>query len=174
MGAINTVKKRFALLALLSTLFCMPAQAAEPSPIGSFGDWKAFYFNDGSGKVCFMSSQPQKQEGKFTKRGEVFFFVTHWEADKKKDVVSISTGYPFKKESQAKVVIDGQTYHMTTDGEMAWANDAETDGRIAASIQKGSSLVIEGTSQRGTLTKDTYSLKGSADAYQAITKECGF
>ena len=39
-------------------------------------------------------------------------------------------------------------------------------------IRKGSKVVVKGTSSRGTLTTDTFSLKGSGNAHDAITKEC--
>jgi len=165
--------KNFLLAAVGFWLLCQPAYAAEPVALGSFGDWKAFHFTGAKGKVCFISSQPQKQEGNFTRRGEVFFFVTHWQDEKNRDVVSISTGYPYKSGSRAKVTIDDKTYEMFTEGEMAWADDTTTDAAISSAIQKGSKLVVEGVSQRGTKTTDTYSLTGTSEAYKAITQECG-
>jgi hypothetical protein len=67
----------------------LPAQAgaSDPSLIGNYGSWKAYSFTDKSGKVCVMNSQPQKQEGNFKKRSQVFFFVTHWPGGKDKNVV---------------------------------------------------------------------------------------
>lgn len=34
-------------------------------------------------------------------------------------------------------------------------------------------MVVRGTSTRGTRTADTYSLKGTGDAYKAISTACG-
>jgi hypothetical protein len=144
-----------------------------PALISTHDAWKAYYFMDKSEKVCFMSNQPRKQEGKFKKRGEVFFFITHWSGDKDKNVVSLSNGYGFKPESQATVKVDGKTYKLFTQGEMAWTKDQPTDDAMTDSIQKGSSMVVKGVSQYGTETTDTYSLKGSAAAFKAVVKECG-
>jgi hypothetical protein len=163
-------------LCALSALLCIqaPALAADARELGQFGKWKALSFDDGSkGKVCFMSAAPDKQEGKFTKRGEVAFFITHWAADQTRDVVSVAIGYPFKKGSSLRVTIDGREYKMATDGEMAWAADSATDRTISEAIRRGSKLVIKGVSARGTETTDTYSLTGSGDAYNKITEACG-
>jgi hypothetical protein len=34
-------------------------------------------------------------------------------------------------------------------------------------------MTVKGMSKRGTLTTDTFSLKGSGEAYDAVSKECG-
>jgi len=150
------------------------SSADNPVLIKAFGDWKAYYFTDQGAKVCFMSSPPEKQEGKFKKRGDVLFFITHWAADKTKNVISVSAGYAYKDESTATVTVDDHDFTLATVGETAWARDSGTDTAIAEAIRKGSSLSVTGTSKHGTKTKDTYSLKGSSAAYEAITKTCGF
>lgn len=163
-------------VALFSVLVSLPvaARAADPVVLGVYGQWKALAFDEAKGKVCFMSAKPKKQEGKFKKRGDVAFFITHWAGEGTRDVISVSIGYTFKKGSTLEVIIDGKTHKMATDGEMAWAADSATDQAIAADVRKGSKLVIKGVSQRGTETTDTYSLEGSGDAYDKISTECGF
>lgn len=163
----------FVLTLLLLPLLAFPAQAADPVVLGTYGPWKALTFDQpGRGKVCFMSAKPQKQEGKFTKRGDVAFFITHWAAEGTRDVVSVSIGYPFKKGSKLTLGIDGRDYSMLTDGEMAWAADSKADKTISEAVRKGSKLTVKATSQRGTTTTDTYDLSGTGDAYKAITDAC--
>lgn len=167
------MKKAFFATLMAATFLGAAAFAADPVELGQHGAWKALTFEeDGRGKVCFMTSKPEKQEGKFTKRGDVAVFITHWAADGTRDVVSVSIGYPFKSGSKLTVTVDGRDYAMATDGEMAWAADSATDKAITDAIRKGSKMAVKGTSQRGTLTTDTYSLKGTGDAYAAITKAC--
>lgn len=154
----------------------------EPRVLGAFADWSAHSFDDASGKVCFMTSKPQKSEAsvKGVNRGNIALFVTHWAGDKTKNVISVSMGYPLKEGTPVTVTIDGKTYALATnlsnkpeEVEMAWAPDQATDDAIAGAIQKGSRMVVKGTSRRGTLTTDTYSLKGTGDAYKAISADCG-
>lgn len=172
----------FILLALF--LLSSLAVAAEnkvssdaPFSLGDFGTWKAYYFidQDTGGKVCFMSSSPEKEEGAYNKnnRGKVLFFVTHWAGEKTSNVVSVSAGYPYKEGSEATVSIDGRDFTLATVNETAWVRDSSTDDTVTAALRKGSTLIIKGVSKRGTATTDTYNLKGSAQAYTAITKACG-
>ena len=155
-------------------LVAIPALAQTPNPIGTFGEWKAYTYDDEGKKVCFMSSKPSKMEASVAKakRGDVFFFVTHWAGEGTKNVISVSSGYPFKDGEQPKVILDGKTFDLFAQGEMAWASDQSQDDAISEGVRRGSSLVVKGTSKRGTKTTDTYSLKGSGDAWKAITKEC--
>ena len=117
-------------------------------------------------------SQPRKQEGQFKKRGEVFFFVTHWPGEEGKNAVSISNGYSFKPDSQVIVTVDGKAFKLFTQGEMAWTKDQATDDAVTAALQEGYSLVVQGVSSHGTATTDTYSLKGSVAAFKAVAEEC--
>jgi len=158
--------------AALATATPPAAGKDAPKLLGSFDSWRAYSFYDKDEKVCFMSAQPKSQKGKFKKRGEVFFFVTHWSASGAKNVVSISNGYTFKTDSQVTVKIDGRTFPFSTQGEMAWTRDPSTDDSIVDAMQKGAHLTVEGTSKFGTETVDTYALKGSGAAYKAVTTAC--
>jgi invasion protein IalB len=152
-----------------------PARAADssaPALLGAYDGWKAYRFKDKGQDVCFMSRAPEKQEGKFSKRDEVLFFVTRWSADKDKNVVSLSNGYTFKKDSTATLEVKGKTFKLFTDGTMAWTKDAAEDDAAVKEIKAGSSMTVKGTSSRGTETTDTYSLKGSGEAYKAILAAC--
>ena len=148
------------------------ADASDPVLIGTYSGWKAYHFQDKAGQVCFMSRQPEKQQGNFKKRGEVFFFVTHWSGEKDKNVVSVSNGYGFKQKSLATLSFKGKKFNLFTQGEMAWTKDQAEDVAVIKELQSGSSMSIKGTSSRGTETADTYNLKGSAEAYKAIIKQC--
>jgi len=149
--------------------------AKDPVSLGTFGAWTAYTFDDGGGKVCFMSSQPIKQEASVqgAKRGAAFMFVTHWAVEKTKNVISISVGYTLRENGSVTLAVDGSNFTLFTQGEMAWTRDQTTDDAISAALAQGSNVTVKGTSWRGTHTTDTYSLQGSADAYRAISQECG-
>ena len=44
---------------------------------------------------------------------------------------------------------------------------------IIKAMRAGNTLVVKGTSSRGTLTTDTYSLKGFTAVHNALNKACG-
>lgn len=119
-----------------------------------------------------MASQPQKAEGNYTRRDEVFALITQRPAEGTKDVFSYITGYTYKPGSDAILKVNGKRFVLFTQGDTGWAPDSETDNEIAKAIKAGSSMVVEGTSSRGTKTTDTFSLKGSTAAYKAIADEC--
>lgn len=148
------------------------AVAAEPRLLGTYSDWSAYVFMEGDSKVCYMASQPSKAEGNYTRRGEVFALITHRPTEGTKNVFSYITGYPYKPGSDATVKIGSTNFTLFTQDETAWAADAAADNKIAATIKRGSKMVIKGTSGRGTLTTDTFGLKGSSAAHEAISKEC--
>ncbi|WP_377808384.1 invasion associated locus B family protein [Azospirillum sp. A29] len=148
-----------------------PAAAADPRHLGTFKDWNAFLFEEKGQKVCYISSQPKKSEPK-AKRGDIYTLVTHRPAEKALDVVSVIVGYPFKKGSEAEVSIDGKDFKLFTDGETAWARDADADRAVTAALRNGKQMVVKGVSGRGTKTTDTYSLAGVGQAYDAINEAC--
>lgn len=168
---------------LTATAFCVatlaaaaaPAQAqtADPEILGSYSDWTSYTYNEDGNKVCYMASQPKKAEGNYDKRGDIFVLVTHRPADGTSDVVSVVAGYDYKDDSDVTANIDGREFSMFTHGERAWARDTATDKEMVKRMRAGRTLIIKGTSERGTETTDTYSLSGFTAAHEAISKACG-
>jgi invasion protein IalB len=165
--------KKSLLLSALLTCFALPAFAAEQVEIGTFGVWSAYTFEENGNTVCYMAANPAKSEGKYSKRGEVVAMVTHRPAENTKNVFSYMAGYGYKKGSDVLITIDGKKFKLFTQNDMAWAADPAADTNLAAALQKGSKMIVEGTSTKGTKTKDTFSLSGSTKAYEAISKACG-
>ncbi len=163
----------FSAALLLAGMSAGSAAAADPRHLGTFKDWNAFAFEENGRKVCYISSQPKKTEPAKARRGDIYALVTHRPSEKTFDVVSIIVGYPFKKGSDGDVAIDGKTFTLFTDGETAWARDAESDRAVTAALRGGRQMVVKGVSGRGTRTTDTYSLDGVSQAYDAINEACG-
>lgn len=148
-------------------------QASEPEQLGQHGDWTAYKFMENNGKVCYMVSQPTKDEGDYQKRGDIFALITHRPAEGSKNVFSYIAGYSYKAGSEVTVKVNNQSFTLFTQDDSAWAPDQNTDNKLADAIKRGSTLVIQGTSARGTLTTDTFGLRGSSAAHKAISDECG-
>ncbi|MAO57538.1 MAG: hypothetical protein CMM61_17830 [Rhodospirillaceae bacterium] len=160
------------LLAALAALLTPTAARAAPELIGLFGDWEAYTATEAGNKICYMGSEPKKMEGKYTQRGRVVMLVTHRPKDKEKGIVSITTGYTYKSGSDVSVEIGGATFKLFTAGEHAFAEEG-ADAKLVQSMIRGADMVVQGTSSRGTLTTDTYSLTGFTAAWKAIGKACG-
>jgi hypothetical protein len=159
-------------LAIAALALAPPAWAQGPKSLGTFGDWAAYEAQAPGGKLCYMVASPQKEEGKYKVRGEVRAFITHRPADNARDVFSYETGYTYKTGSSVQVAIGDQAFTLFTHENMAWAKDPDADEALARAIVKGARMVVRGTSARGTLTTDTFSLKGTGDAYKAISGAC--
>ncbi len=163
-----------ALAVIGAGLAAAELRAATPKELGSFNNWTAYLLDDTGAKVCYIASQPKKAEGNYTSRGDIFALVTHRPQAKTVNVVSIIAGYPYREGVEVSLVVDdNKTFHLFTQGETAWARDAETDKALVAAMRAGNKMVIKGTSSRGTLTTDTYSLAGFGRAHDRASRECG-
>ncbi|MBR2033905.1 MAG: hypothetical protein IKA03_04450 [Alphaproteobacteria bacterium] len=167
------MKKSIFFIVLAILFSAQDVKAAAPQVLGEYGDWVAYYYRDSAGAVCYMASTPKKDEGKYTKRGDIYAIVTHRPNEKSFDVVNFNAGYDFKSGAPFKVKIGAQTFDkMFTSGDKAWAVNEKNDKEMVAAMKRGSRMVVHGVSSRGTNTKDTYSLNGFASAYRAISNKC--
>lgn len=148
------------------------AGAQDIRRLGAYQHWSAFTFQEDGSKVCYMASEPQKEQGDYDKRGDVYAMVTHRPGQGTEDVVSFVIGYPFKEDSRVSVDIDGKTFTLFTHNDTAWAPDKQTDEALVQAMIKGRRMVVDGTSKRDTETTDTYSLIGFTKAHQAIDQAC--
>ena len=148
------------------------AEGNEPILLGESGDWAAYTYKAADTKVCYVSSQPKSSEPKSAKRDPIFFLVTHMPGRSVRGEVSTIVGYPFKKESSVQLAVDETKFEMRTDTDGAWAEDAATDKEIVATMKSGKAMTLKGTSWRGTVTTDTYSLKGLSAAMAKIDEAC--
>ena len=158
-------------------IFAISAPAAAssaPQLIDEYDDWAAYYHKDSSGIVCYMASTPKKDEGKYTKRGDIYAVVTHRPAEKSFDVVNFVAGYTYKPDSPVVVKIGTKSFKkLFTSGDKAWAVSDRVDRELVEGMKRGERMIVTGTSARGNETKDTYSLAGFSSAYKAISAKCG-
>jgi invasion protein IalB len=149
------------------------AAANAPTPINKFTDWSASTYDDGGKTLCYATSDPKKQAGKFSSRGKPYIAITHAPQANVRDQVSYVAGYDIKPDSVVKVTIGKQTFQLELlQKDRAWAKNSDIDKQLVAAMRKGNTLTIQGTSTRGTQITDTYSLSGFSKAYQAIGTAC--
>ncbi|MDC0226613.1 hypothetical protein OAK12_00715 [Alphaproteobacteria bacterium] len=118
---------------------------------------------------CYIGSSPIKidiPEGK--KRDDTYILV--YRINKSKNsIVTITSGYPFKKNNDVLVKIDKTNFNFYSEDDTAWTND---DEKVIYAMKKGIDLTIAGESSRGTKTKDYYTLKGFTLAYNKLINDC--
>ncbi len=89
-----------------------------------------------------------------------------------KNEISVTVGYPFKTSSDATAEIGTTKFAMYTLNDGAWIKNVAEEARMVESMRKGGDLTVTGTSGRGTVSTDQYSLKGLAQALEKIDREC--
>jgi hypothetical protein len=163
----------FVALALLPTLALAQAPG-NPNLLGVSGDWEAFTYEAEGSKVCYVYSQPKKSEAskKTGGRGPIYFMVTHWPGKKVKAQPSTFIGYTFKEGTDVKLTIDTRDFILYPVDNMAWTDKVETERAILAAMKSGRAMSVSGTSAKGTLTKDSYSLSGISAAMDTIDGAC--
>lgn len=178
--------QRFALAAALAV--CMLAagpsftataapQANAPTLLGTFKNWTAYTTGTGDAKICYALSQPKSSAPKNVSRDPMFFLVSDWPARKVKGEAEVVAGYPYKDGSKVDTDVGSDkfaffTQNDGTDGN-AWVEDLSREPNLVAAMRRGSQMTVTGTSSRGTLTKDTYSLSGISAALDKIHSACG-
>lgn len=144
----------------------------QTTNLGTFKAWTAWQGKDSNGVICYISAQPTKSDPAGVNRDPIHFLIIHRKGLGTKNEVQTLIGYPFKPAAKASASIDGKSYDLITEGAAAWLASAGDETAFVTALKSGTSLVVKGTSQRGTNTTDTYSLGGVTSAVSAIDKAC--
>ncbi len=163
-----------ASVAILATV--VPASADAPTLLGVFNGWTAASNGAGDAKVCFAMAHPTSSTPKKAKRDPIGFLINDWPARKSASEPQVVAGYAYKDGSTvtAEIGSDKFTFFTKNDGDAgsAWMRDPNEEARLVDAMKRGSMLIVTGISRRGTMTKDTYSLKGIGAALDKIHSSC--
>jgi invasion protein IalB len=169
------------LIAFLAVGAAASVQAQEdqgqPKPpvpqfVGSHRDWNVYKFQDGDQTICYIASEPKKQEGNYTRRGSVAVLVTRRPGPRVAYEVSVQPGYTFMDGSEVEVEVGKAKFTMFTRGEHAWTPKEQDDKQLISAMKRGTDMTVRGTSSKGTYSLDTYSLLGFSAAYDAMAGAC--
>lgn len=151
-----------------------PAKAAAGSnkPLGAFKDWNAYMLDDPAKKVCFAVSEPKSAKlSKGANRGDPFFLITRWNQGAALQP-SMIVGYPQPAGGKAKVTIGSEKFDMFVDGDGAWMESEDGDKKLLEAMKKGSTMIVESVSAKGTKSTDRYSLAGLSAALDKLNATC--
>jgi hypothetical protein len=164
--------RRTAVAAALLVLSASHADAQAVKLVSRFNDWNVYAHESAATRICFATSQPNATEPAGARRDPIYFYVSAWPKEGVKSEVSVRIGYPFRKGSAVTVTIGDTAFNLFTDNDKAFVADPNAELKLLEAMKKGSVMVVRGTSERGTQTKDTYSLTGVAQALQKVTAGC--
>lgn len=169
-GRTYTLLAALTLIAGFASI--LPGHAQQATRLGVHESWVAFTYDTDKGKVCYIVSQPLDSEPKNVRRGEIYFMVTHRPGQSIQNEVMTMIGYNFKTGSDAKLTIGAENFDLFTQGEGAWVETSDVETKIVEAMRRGTQMVVNGTSWRGTLTVDKYSLLGVSAALDEIASAC--
>ena len=162
-----------AIWAGVATPVAIAQETPVPDYVGTYRDWSVYKFQDGGDTICYMASQPKKQEGNYTRRGNPAVLVTRRPSPRVVDEVSVQPGYGYLDGSNVEIQIAKTKFLLFTKDEHAWAETEADDQRLIQAMRRGSDMTVRGTSVKNTFSLDTYSLLGFSAAFEAMTEACG-
>jgi Invasion associated locus B (IalB) protein len=157
-----------------TTLAAATPNDVQPTLLGQYGDWAAYYATPGGKKVCFSIAKPKSSLTNPTgrKRDQAWLFVADRPAENVHNEVSVIIGYPFKPQTEASAEIGSAKFAMYTLNDGAWIKNVAEEARLVDAMRKGSDLTIKGMSGHGTESTDQYALKGLSQAIEKADQEC--
>ena len=146
----------------------------QPTLLGQYGEWGAYTASPGGKKICFVLAKPANSSTSPPNRPRdpAWMFISTRPAEKVKDEVSVIFGYGHKLNSDANIEVAGGSYAMYTQADGAWVKNAAEESKLVETMRKGQDLTVKGTSAKGTVSTDVYSLKGLSLALDKVGQEC--
>ena len=121
---------------------------------------------------CYIGSLPIKSDLPDTKKRGENYILVYKIIGSDENIVQVEAGYQYNLDEDIVVTIDNTSFkfYSTEDSsETAWTNN---DEKVIFAMKKGLKLVLSGQSSRGTITNDTYTLKGFTSAINKLNKDC--
>ncbi len=151
-------------------------QADSTNRVAVNTDWSVFVEDDPT--ECWSVATPDEtvntRGGRVVsvRRSDILLFVVFRPSEEVKGQVSFTGGYPFADGSTVNVKIDDNEFEFITQGEWAWPATKGQEPNVIAAMRKGTEAVLTARSERGTQTKDTFSLLGFTAAIEDAEKRC--
>ena len=123
-------------------------------------------------EYCYIGSLATSSDLSPEKNRGDFYILVYKNIGSPETVVQIEAGYDYKVGPEINVKIDQANYIFYTTEDLpsaAWTND---DKKVIFAMKKGLDLVVTGESSRGTITNDTYTLKGFTASYNKLAEDC--
>ena len=163
------------LLALCAVLLAFPvtgALAQSVTAIGDFKDWSAYSASEGAGAVCFAMSKPTTIDPQPDGYTQAYLYLTHRPAENVSNELNLVAGFEFAPDQPATLSVGGKSFELFTQKDAAWLLDASKNDDLAGAMRAGQSVVVQGTSDKGILVSETFSLSGATAASKAIDAGC--
>lgn len=169
------MNKQFGVLCGAIGMIAMMASPSLGQSVRLLGDhnsWSAYATSDSAGKICFVMAQPEATKPKPEGFTEAYLYLTHRPSEGVKNEFNLVAGYTFEPDSKATLRIGSSSYELFTNADAAWLEDVSLAQTVASAMRAGSSMSVEGTTDRGIKVTQTFSLSGVTAASREIDAEC--
>jgi len=170
--------KKLVIAAVLAAS-AAPLAAQELAMVDSETDWSVYVAE--SPKECFIVSKPTdwsaQRDGQAVtvRRGDIRFYISIIPGEQIASEPSFLAGYPLKQDAPVEMRVKDSTINLYPNAEInveyAWPRP-DDDANLITAMRGGSEATIIGTSARGTVTTDTFSLIGFTAAYEKAQEMC--
>ena len=144
--------------------------------MGVAKNWSAYQATTGDGRVCYALSKPKTIEPTKVSRDPIYLLISDWPDRKVQSELEVVPGYSYKDGEPAIAQIGTLKAELFTRNDdksgSAWVKDPGDEAKLLEAMRHGSTITIGGVSQRGTHTRDTYSLSGVAAMLDRIHDAC--
>ncbi|MGC6472378.1 MAG: invasion associated locus B family protein [Parvibaculales bacterium] len=170
---------KFLYILVVSSTLTVTTSAQGLKEAGKHKAWRVFTTGQGAQMTCYIVSEPVTKKPSNVRRGEIFLAVSHRPGQGVFNEVSVRIGYPFSEKSNPYAKIGADNFRFFTGAKMgqasaswAWMENPVDHDQLVNAMKRGSRMMFKGTSKRGTLTTDTYSLMGFSAAYSQLNGLC--
>ncbi|MBK8084449.1 MAG: hypothetical protein IPK28_11915 [Devosia sp.] len=160
------------LALLVFMLASAPASAQSVKLIGEYRAWSAYSATESTGPVCFALTRPSDVSPAPDGYTEAYLYLTHRPSEGVRNEMNIVAGYTFAPDTTATATVSGQSFELFTENDAAWLLDPSQNDNLAGALRAGSTVVVEGTSDKGIRITETFSLSGATAASRAIEGDC--
>lgn len=158
---------------LFGVIVCAGPGLAQTTQLHKrFADWSAYRHEAPEQHFCFVMGQPKQTQPSGLQRGPARVYVTSWPKAGVKAEISVRIGYPFKPGAPAILAVGSDSFLLFTKDDRGFVESAADELRLLEALKKAERMSIQGQSERGTTTTDTYSLAGFAAAVQHLSQIC--
>ncbi len=170
--------KKLVMTAVLA-MATAPLAAQELAMVDSETNWSVYVAD--SPKECFIVSKPTgwsaQRDGQAVtvRRGDIRFYISIIPGEQIASEPSFLAGYPLRQDAPVEMKIKDTTISLypnaDINAEYAWPRP-DDDTNLITAMRGGSEATVVGTSSRGTITTDTFSLIGFTAAYEKAQEMC--
>lgn len=149
-----------------------PTLAQAIKQLGTYQSWSAYSASQGSDAICFAMTQASGVTPTPDGYSQGYLYLTNRPAQKITNELNLIAGFDFASDSEATLSVGGRSYALFTRNDAAWLKDVSQSDNLAGIMRAGTSVVVEGTSDKGVKVTETFSLSGATAASHALDKAC--